>query len=71
MKPNPGTSEARGAGCRCPVMDNRYGLGFYAAPDGVFMYSDLCELHAEEWDISEAWKQHEKNNYRKEEQWKS
>lgn len=42
--PNPGTQEAIDAGCKCPVIDNHYGLGW----DGQgrdFIYNMDCELH--------------------------
>jgi hypothetical protein len=45
--PNPGSSEARGQGCRCPVVDNRRGLGAGAELDGraVFYFRLDCPLH--------------------------
>ncbi len=42
--PNPGTEAAQKAGCRCPVMDNHYGKGYYN--DGkTFVYNMSCPLH--------------------------
>lgn len=42
--PNPGTPEARDAGCTCPVMDNHYGRGYQGRPN-VFVYTANCTLH--------------------------
>ena len=47
MKLNPGSSEAIGAGCTCPVMDNCNGRG-YQGQEGVFVMSGTCPIHAEE-----------------------
>lgn len=42
--PNPGTQEAQNLGCRCPVMDNHYGRGYY--DDGkTFVYNSACVVH--------------------------
>lgn len=43
----PGSPTAIDLGCKCPVIDNRHGLGFYGAPDesGVFVISALCKIH--------------------------
>lgn len=43
--PNPGTEEALAAGCRCPVLDNRHGLGGFDLPDGMFWFNEQCPLH--------------------------
>ena len=45
IEPNPGTREAIDAGCQCPVLDNRHGKGYYAAPDGIFAYNEGCPIH--------------------------
>lgn len=44
--PNPGSNEAIEMGCRCPVMDNRRGLGI-PGPDGqrLFWFAESCRLH--------------------------
>lgn len=38
--PNPGSTEAREAGCRCPVIDNHYGRG-----DGPWWINEHCPIH--------------------------
>lgn len=45
----PGSEKARGAGCTCPVIDNRYGRGYYAAPidSGIYAMSGNCPLHGD------------------------
>ena len=45
MAPNPGSEAAIDAGCLCPVLDNRHGKGYYAGPDGVFIYNQGCPIH--------------------------
>ena len=45
-KPPPGSKEAINKGCKCPVMDNSYGKG-YMCMEGVYVYSDRCNLHKE------------------------
>ena len=47
MIPNPGSSEAISHGCRCAVMDNRYGAGIpYPGSDKPsFWISEDCPLH--------------------------
>lgn len=42
--PNPGTKEAIEAGCKCPVIDNNYGKGYYGVA-GEFAYNMDCKLH--------------------------
>ena len=43
--PNPGSTEARKAGCLCPVMDNHYGKGM-PYPDGPRFWANAeCPLH--------------------------
>lgn len=42
--PNPGSDEARKQGCKCPVLDNEYGRGYYGNPD-LFVINEDCELH--------------------------
>ena len=45
--PNPGSKEAKAAGCTCPVMDNAYGAGRYG--DGKaygWCISGGCPLHS-------------------------
>ena len=45
--PNPGTNEALDAGCTCPVLDNRHGLGIPMGDKGevVFWYTANCPIH--------------------------
>jgi len=44
IKPNPGSREAVKAGCTCPVIDNRYGRGYYGVA-GEFVYNMSCPIH--------------------------
>ena len=44
--PNPGSIEAREQGCRCPIMDNAYGLGYGMQPN-VFVINEDCPLHGQ------------------------
>ena len=44
--PPPGSNEAIELGCRCPVMDNRYGAGAYIKDnEPIFWYSLDCNIH--------------------------
>ena len=46
--PSPGSNEALALGCRCPVIDNHHGRGFYLfdKPDVTyFYYTEGCPLH--------------------------
>lgn len=48
--PNPGSDEAKAAGCTCPRMDNAYGKGYMGGvqdEDGntVFVYTEGCPVH--------------------------
>ena len=45
--PNPGSKEALAQNCKCPVIDNNYGLGAYVDKDGVtlFWYNAECPIH--------------------------
>ena len=46
MKLNPGSKAALDQGCQCAVVDNRYGLGYYAGREGVdFSINIDCPLH--------------------------
>lgn len=45
--PNPGSDEAVDQGCKCPIIDNRFGLGYYAGRDGEFVTVGDCPLHGE------------------------
>ena len=47
--PNPGSEEARKAGCRCPVLDNARGRGAYIDKDGKpqFWINAECPLHGD------------------------
>lgn len=42
--PNPGSQEARDAGCTCPVLDNGHGRGYMGQP-GVFVKNETCPIH--------------------------
>lgn len=46
--PNPGSPEAKAAGCKCPVIDNGRGLGWPddEAPGGVAWWiNGECPIH--------------------------
>ena len=45
--PNPGSDEAIKQGCRCPVIDNGHGTGYYTTDNGVpvFVINETCPLH--------------------------
>jgi len=45
----PGSPMARENGCKCAVMDNRYGLGMFTESDGTVIYAVnmSCPLHGE------------------------
>lgn len=45
--PNPGSREAKEAGCRCPSLDNARGRGVFTDEKGVpqFWITDGCPLH--------------------------
>lgn len=43
-KPNPGSPEARQAGCICPAIDNHYGRGYRGMKDW-FVVDDFCPVH--------------------------
>lgn len=40
----PGSDEAIKAGCKCPVLDNCHGRGYYGRR-GVYVFNANCELH--------------------------
>lgn len=46
--PAPGSKEAIDAGCSCPVLDNRHGLGYPHPVTGepVYWINEWCPLHA-------------------------
>ena len=44
---NPGSDEARAAGCICPVWDNHYGRGRPMSGGVVFVKMLDCPLHGE------------------------
>jgi hypothetical protein len=49
--PNPGSDEATKLGCKCPVMDNHAGEGFYMGDNGpMFWMVRDCPLHGEKKD---------------------
>ena len=39
---NPGSNEAIKLGCKCPVIDNKYGKGL---GNGLFWYAGDCNYH--------------------------
>ena len=43
--PNPGSDEARKAGCTCPRSDNHYGQGIPTKDGPLFWYNGDCPLH--------------------------
>lgn len=45
--PNPGSPEAQGRGCTCPVMDNAHGKGWMRSGD-LFVINCTCPLHGTE-----------------------
>lgn len=44
--PNPGSDKALDMGCRCPVLDNSYGRGYYGQP-GRFVINASCPVHGQ------------------------
>ncbi|BAY55214.1 hypothetical protein NIES2135_20370 [Leptolyngbya boryana NIES-2135] len=44
--PNPGSNEALNLGCRCPVLDNSHGKGYFMQP-GLFVFNSDCPLHGQ------------------------
>lgn len=44
--PNPGSVEAGEQGCKCPVMDNHYGLGEPHSTGPRFWINGDCPMHA-------------------------
>jgi hypothetical protein len=44
--PNPGSDEAIGRGCTCPMIDNHYGNGMPYRDGPRFWISGDCPLHA-------------------------
>jgi len=53
--PNPGSDEALKRGCRCPVMDNCHGRGYYAGRPGIdFVVVEDCPLHGKDHDPQET-----------------
>lgn len=48
MKLNPGSSEARAAGCVCPVLDNGHGAGRWGDGEQFgWIIRGGCPLHAQ------------------------
>jgi hypothetical protein len=45
--PNPGSEEARAAGCWCAILDNNHGK-FAPDPDGSWWITQGCPVHAPE-----------------------
>lgn len=50
----PGSSEALQAGCRCPVIDNRYGRGIRFDGKVTYWYSEDCPIHGQKHNASET-----------------
>ena len=50
--PNPGSKEAIKKGCKCPILDNRNGLGMYIDLKGcrVFVFNKECKFHSKKED---------------------
>ena len=50
--PNPGTTEAINAGCRCAIIDNGHGRGYMGGVkdkttgETMFVYTVGCPVHA-------------------------
>lgn len=44
---NPGSPEAKVAGCLCPVIDNGRGRGYMGIP-GVYVMREDCPMHGRE-----------------------
>ena len=44
---NPGSEEAIAAGCKCPVMENNHGRGYWLSKEGrpEFVMAGNCPLH--------------------------
>jgi hypothetical protein len=45
LTPDPGTDEALGMGCTCPVIDNSHGLGALGDGGPFFWIAEDCPLH--------------------------
>ena len=49
MTPNPGSKEARDLGCKCPVIDNGYGIGILGGimmnGKPQFYFDSECPIH--------------------------
>ena len=43
--PKPGSDEALGRGCTCPVLDNVHGQGVWGGDGETFWISENCPLH--------------------------
>ena len=47
--PKPGTREASDAGCRCPILDNCHGKGYFGDGEKYgWVVSSSCSLHAQD-----------------------
>lgn len=63
LEPNPGSDEAKAAGCRCPRSDNGYGVGIpWPRTDGrspdecpSFWTNPDCPLHGDEAEKAGRW----------------
>lgn len=47
--PNPGSTVARTQGCKCPMIDNQYGLGAYMDMKGTphYIIDPKCPMHGD------------------------
>ncbi|RYX78534.1 hypothetical protein EON76_05240 [bacterium] len=49
-QPNPGSSQAREGGCKCPILDNGHGRGYMGGVkdkngDTMFVINEDCMMH--------------------------
>ena len=50
---SPGSDAAIALGCKCPVLDNSHGRGWYGR-ESVYVISETCEVHAARAAIAKA-----------------
>lgn len=46
IEPSPGSDKALAGGCRCPVLDNAHGRGYFAGTG--FVIVEDCPLHGKD-----------------------
>lgn len=51
-KPNPGSNDARRAGCTCPVMDNNHGM--WKPWQGGWLIEPDCPIHGDGRELAPA-----------------